>query len=124
MTLKGVAEIVGECADGADDKDNLLEAVASENKTRATFKDGGNLAEVVVLPPEQARGKDIDARSDVFSFGIVLYEMLAGQVPFVGETITDTLAAILNFEPQPLTNLAPHLPKELQRIVGKILEAV
>ncbi len=74
------------------------------------------------MSPEQARGKDIDARTDIFSFGIVLYEMIAGKLPFAGETMTDVLAAILNAEPEPLKNHAPDTPQELQRIVGKTLK--
>ncbi len=76
---------------------------------------------VSYMSPEQARGKTTDARSDVFSFGIVLYEILGGEVPFQGETMTDILASIINSEPAPLTSLAPHLPKHLQRITAKTL---
>ncbi len=77
---------------------------------------------VAYMSPEQARGKSTDARSDVFSFGIVLYEMLTGKVPFTGETMTDTLSSIISVEPQKITSLAPHLPPELQRIVQKTLK--
>ncbi len=68
------------------------------------------------MSPEQARGLKVDARSDIFSFGIVLYEMLAGQKPFTGQTMSDVLAAILRAEPPPLS-----LPVELDRCIAKAL---
>lgn len=73
------------------------------------------------MSPEQARGKSVDARSDVFSFGILVYEILTGEVPFKGETMTDVLSSIITYEPPPITSFAPHLPSELQRIVKKTL---
>ncbi len=73
------------------------------------------------MSPEQARGKAIDARTDIFSFGAMLYEMLAGKLPFEGETAMDTISAILHKEPAPLSQTSPDLPRELQRIVEKCL---
>jgi len=72
------------------------------------------------MSPEQARGQAVDARSDVFSLGIVLYEMLTGAVPFSGATVSDIMAAILERHPQPLAH-AFDAPAELERIVGKSL---
>jgi len=74
------------------------------------------------MSPEQARGQAVDARSDLFSFGVVLYEMLAGRPPFRGASMADTLMAILREDPAPLATLAPDTPAGLQRIVERCLE--
>jgi eukaryotic-like serine/threonine-protein kinase len=73
------------------------------------------------MSPEQARGLGVDHRSDIFSFGAVIYEMLARRKPFEGDTPSDTLAAILKTEPPPLTRVAHGVPSELLRIVNKSL---
>ena len=73
------------------------------------------------MSPEQARGQEVDARSDIFNLGALIYEMIAGQKPFKGETPSDTFAAILKTEPAPLSHVAPGTPAELVRIVNKAL---
>ena len=73
------------------------------------------------MSPEQARGKTVDARSDVFSLGAVIYEMISQRKPFDGETPSDVLAAILKTEPPALSELQPETPAELSRIVMKTL---
>jgi serine/threonine protein kinase len=73
------------------------------------------------MSPEQARGKEVDLRTDIWSFGVVLYEMLTGHIPFTGETSSDVIAAILKNEPAPLSTYAPDAPAELQRITRKAL---
>ena len=74
------------------------------------------------MSPEQARGLELDARTDIFSFGVVLYEIVAGSAPFSGASPGDLIASILTQEPQPLCRIAPEAPPELERIVCKALE--
>jgi eukaryotic-like serine/threonine-protein kinase len=73
------------------------------------------------MSPEQARGEKVDARTDIFSMGVTLYEMVTGRNPFEGETVSDVIAAIQRSEPSLLTEVQPELPSELQRIVSKAL---
>ena len=73
------------------------------------------------MSPEQARGHEVDARTDIWALGVVLYEMVAGRAPFTGTSRSDVLVAILDREPAPLARFSPQVPAELQRIVGKAL---
>jgi len=76
---------------------------------------------VQYMSPEQARGLEVDARTDIFSMGVVLYEMVARRAPFEGATTSDVIVSLLEREPVPLSRYSPEVPTELQRIVGKSL---
>jgi Tol biopolymer transport system component len=82
---------------------------------------GAVFGTVKYMSPEQARGQAVDARTDVFSLGVTLYEMLTGRPPFAAEAIVDQIAKLLTTEPVPLMQLAPEIPTELQRIVQQAL---
>jgi hypothetical protein len=90
-------------------------------ETLAKTQAGFVLGTLRYMSPEQARGQAVDHRSDIFSLGIVLYEMVTGQLPFSGTTALDTLHAIAFEETRPMTALRPNLPPSLQRVVTRCL---
>lgn len=92
-------------------------AALSKHNTAA----GAVMGTASYMSPEQTRGYKVDARTDIFSLGIVLYEMLTGCPPFDGATVSDVLAAILHSDPPPLTHFTAGLPPELQLIVSQAL---
>ncbi len=93
----------------------------SHLETLAKTQAGIVLGTLRYMSPEQARGQAVDHRSDIFSLGIVLYEMVTGQLPFSGASALDTLHAIAFEETRPMTALRPNLPPSLQRVVTRCL---
>lgn len=82
---------------------------------------GTVMGTISYMSPEQARGTHVDARSDIFSLGILLYEMLTGRLPFEGASSSEVIIAIVQKRAQPMARFSPDLPAEMERIVGKAL---
>jgi serine/threonine protein kinase/tetratricopeptide (TPR) repeat protein len=96
---------------------------ASDSSEDATAIKGGTSPGMIIgtanyMSPEQAKGKEVDARTDIFSFGVVLYEMIAGHLPFAGENALEMIGSILHKEPKPLNS---EVPTEITKIINKCL---
>ena len=103
----------------------VARAVAAEDETRtvdvALTEEGTILGSVPYMSPEQAEGKPVDARSDIFSFGTVLYEMITGQRAFRGETRISTLAAVVEKEPQLPSQTGADAPPDVERLIARCM---
>ena len=98
------------------------EVVESEAKTRSLLTTPGTIIGTIpYMSPEQVRGERIDERSDIFSFGVLFYEMLTGYQPFAAANGVATISAILTKEPEPIQQYLPSCPAALERIVRKCL---
>jgi serine/threonine protein kinase/tetratricopeptide (TPR) repeat protein len=137
-----IAIQIGEGLNGAHKKDIIHRDIKSDNimvtkegqvkitdfglaklkgVTKLT-KTGSTLGTLQYMSPEQAQGIEVDQRSDIFSFGVVLYEMITGQLPFKGEHEAAVIYSIVNETPEPLARYKANVPERLQRIVDKTLE--
>src|SRR2546421_208282 len=96
--------------------------VQSEAETEVFLSaEGAVIGTLPYMSPEQVRGEALDGRSDIFSFGVMLYEMVSGQQPFASQSSAATASAILTHEPAPLARFSRDIPAELERIVSKAL---
>jgi serine/threonine protein kinase len=101
---------------GADEDLSRLETLSGE-----MTREGRILGTASYMSPEQARGQAVDARSDIFSLGVTLYEMVTGRAPFQGKTATDVLSAVLRDEPAPASRHNDEVPRKLDEVIGKCL---
>ncbi len=97
------------------------EELAATETLGPRTEEGAIIGTVAYMSPEQAEGKKVDARSDIFSFGSVLYEMVTGRRAFRGETKISTLSSILYQEPPPASEIAAGVPREMERIIARCL---
>ena len=111
----GLAKLAAPASIGAD------ESTRTFAMDQPLTEEGAIVGSVPYMSPEQAEGKPVDARSDIFSFGAVLYEMVTGQRAFRGESRISTLAAIVEKEPQPPSEISSSTPPELERLIARCL---
>jgi len=109
----GLAKLIGQ----EESFINLENEITQHNETAQ----GIILGTINYMSPEQAKGEQVDERTDIFSFGVVIYEMITGRTPFAGDSFLETLANLINSEPPPLARFTANLPDKLQKIVARTL---
>jgi Tol biopolymer transport system component len=117
----GLAKLVAEGESAAETATELAVAADAVPKALLTTP-GQTMGTIAYMSPEQVRGQELDARTDIFSFGVVVYEMVTGRLPFRGVTTGVVFDGILNKAPVPLTQVNPAAPAELVHILDKALE--
>lgn len=106
-----------------DDQIKIIDfGLAKASRHTMLTKSGTTLGTVPYMSPEQAQGSEVDHRTDIWSLGVVMYEMITGQLPFRSEYETALVYSILNEDPEPVTGLRSGVPMDLERIINKCLE--